>query len=613
MCGICGIIHFDGRPPSADRLSAMTGAMVHRGPDDEGRYLSSEAGPRAALGFRRLSIIDLSEGHQPMRRGRNVIVFNGEIYNYRELRREEESAGFVFQTHSDTEVLLHLYERYGEDCLKKLNGMFAFAVWNEDRRDLFLARDRLGIKPLYYFYDGKTLAFASEMKSLLKSGEVPMTFDPAGVRDFYTFRFVPGPHSVLRDVKKVLPGRSVRFAANRRTEREYWTLDPAAELRTSSEDDLADELESLLEDAVRLQLVSDVPLGVFLSGGVDSSLVTALMTKLCAEKVRTFSIGFESGTGVDERPRARRVADFLGTEHHAFTLTEKELGRAASVFSRMNEPVADPTILPTALLSEFARREVKVVLTGEGGDELFAGYNRYKAVVFSGWVRALPAPLRPMAGFLLRRAGHGAPFRAIPRVDAGNWAALTRDFSLDALRPLFGGEPWTSYLESPETSAPSRAFPDALNGVLDFERRTSLTDRLLMKVDMAAMGRSLEARPPYLDHRVVEFAFRVPDGGKIRRFKGKRLLRKVAERRLPADICRTRKHGFIVPLEKWMKAIAPGSLEELLDEDLLRSTGVFDGAAVLAAREKAFAPGGDVGFLWPLIVLSGWIKGLNEP
>ena len=611
MCGLCGIVHFDGRPPAEDRLAAMARAMVHRGPDDEGSYFPDGQGPRAALGFRRLSIIDLADGRQPMRRGRNVIVFNGEIYNYRELRREEEAAGFAFQTHSDTEVLLHLYERYGEACLEKLNGMFAFAVWNEDRRDLFLARDRLGIKPLYYFHDGKTLAFASEMKSLLRSGEVPMTFDPAGVRDFYAYRFVPGPHSVLKDVKKVLPGHFIRFTGNRAVDREYWSLDPDAVHRPASEDSLADELETLLRDAVRLQLVSDVPLGAFLSGGVDSSLVTALMAETSREKVRTFSIGFAPGTGVDESPHARKVAVYLGTEHRAYTLTEKDLAHAAPVFAKMTEPVADPTILPTALLSEFARREVKVVLTGEGGDELFAGYNRYKAVVFSQWVNALPSPFRSTAAALLRRGGKGAAFRAIPNVDAGNWALLNRDFSNGLLQPLFGGGPWESYMESPETSAPSMAFKDALNGVLDLERRTSLTDRLLMKVDMAAMGHSLEARPPYLDHRVVEFAFRVPAEQKIRRFKGKHLLRKVAARVLPGDVCRRRKHGFIVPLALWMKAIAPGSLETLLDEDVLRSTGVFDMAAVRAARERAFAPGGDVGFLWPLIVLTGWIKGLT--
>jgi len=611
MCGICGIAHFDGRPVERGKIAAMADAMIHRGPDDQGAYFSDAAGPRAAFGFRRLSIIDLSDGHQPMRRGRNVIVFNGEIYNYRELRLAEEEAGFSFQTHSDTEVLLHLYERYGEGCLAKLNGMFAFAVWNEERRELFLARDRMGIKPLYYFHDGKTLAFASEMKSLLKSGEVPFTFDPDGVRDFYAHRFVPGPHTVLKEVKKILPGHFLRVTTDRATSREYWSLDARAPLLNRSESALTEELELLLEDAVRLQMVSDVPLGAFLSGGVDSSLVTALMTGLSQNKVRTFSIGFAPGTGVDESAYAKKVADRLGTEHHSYRLTEADLSHAAPVFAKMNEPVADPTILPTALLSEFARREVKVVLTGEGGDELFAGYNRYKSVVFSDWVRRTPTSFRPAVAAILRKAGKGAAFRAIPDVGAGNWSLLNRDFSLESLRPLFVGGVWGSYLESLESSAPSMAFEDALNGVLDVERRTSLTDRLLMKVDMAAMGQSLEARPPYLDHRVVEFAFRLPARNKIRFFKGKRLLRKAAERRLPADICRRKKHGFIVPLALWMKAISPGSMDGLLDEETLRSTGMFDMNAVREARTKAFAPGGDVGFLWPLIVLTGWIKGLT--
>jgi asparagine synthase (glutamine-hydrolysing) len=617
MCGICGIVDFGGAPVSREAVAAMTEALIHRGPDDEGMYFSDDSapgasGPRAGFGFRRLSIIDVAGGHQPMRLGKKVMVFNGEIYNFQELRRECEAAGHRFQTHSDTEVLLCLYDRFGPVCLEKLNGMFAFAVWNEDTRELFLGRDRLGIKPLYYSFDRGRLVFSSEMKSLLRSGDRALDFDSASLRDFFAYRFVPAPHTVLKGVRKLRPGHFIRVASGTLTETPYWSLASAAADPLTDLLEAEESLFQLLDDSVRLQMVSDVPLGAFLSGGVDSSLITALMARASSSRIKTFSIGFCPGTGVDESGFARQVADHLGTEHHAFVLTEKDLEPAGRVFSAMNEPVADPTILPTALLSAFARREVKVVLTGEGGDELFAGYNRYKAVLFSEWVRGLPGLARPAAAACLRRSGKGPAFQAIPQVDARNWFFLNRDFDPKLFEVFFTGRNGKdSYVASPETTEPSLAFGDPLNAVLDLERRTSLADRLLMKVDMASMSQSLEARPPYLDHRVVELAFRIPARFKIRFFKGKYLLRRAARRVLPKNICWRKKHGFIVPLAQWMTAASRQTLDALLDEAWLRSLGIFDVAAVMAARREMDRNPDAVAPLWPVVVLAGWARGLK--
>jgi asparagine synthase (glutamine-hydrolysing) len=620
MCGIAGIIHSDGRPVSKERLAAMSRALLHRGPDDEGFFLTESGAPSAGFAFRRLSIIDLSDGHQPMRHGRRVIVFNGEIYNFLELRRECEAQGSRFKTRSDTEVLLHLYDRLGEKMLEKLNGMFAFAIWDEEKRELFAARDRLGIKPFYYFYDGKTFAFASEIKALVRSGEVPLDFDRVGLMDFFAYRFVPAPHTVLKQVKKLRPGHFIRLSSSGQIlESSYWTLREGP-CPARSEAEAAEQLTALLEDSVRLQMISDVPLGAFLSGGVDSSLIAALMARRSPGKVQTFSIGFESGTGVDETEHARKVARHLGTEHHELVLTPKDLLHAERVFETMNEPVADPTVLPTAILSRFARERVKVALTGEGGDELFAGYNRYKAVLYAQWAGRFPGALRPMASAVLRRTGRGEAFRAIPDVGAHNWFLFNRDFSLGKLEPLFhlreaNGSKWSSYLHPDDPSdiaAPH--FSDPLNAVLDFERRTSLSDRLLMKVDMASMGCSLEARPPYLDHRMVEFAFSLPARYKIRNFKGKHVLRKAAERFLPSDICWRRKHGFIVPIARWINAGSRESLDALLDEKTLDSIGFFNGKAIQMEKEKIYNNQNmeSIVLLWPAVVLSGWAKSLKN-
>ncbi len=619
MCGICGIVNFDGRPVDRERIADMSRALLHRGPDDQGLYFSADhqrgARGQAGFGFRRLSIIDIDGGHQPMRYKNLTVVFNGEIYNYRELREEAEKSGEKFTSQSDTEVILHLYDRYGAEALSKLNGMFAFAIWDSQKEELFLARDRMGIKPLYYAQIGQRFIFASEISSLIRSGDVPTDFDPAGIMDFFGYRFVPAPHTVLNKVRKVRPGHYIRVKNGQANENSYWSLQTRTPDKTPAE--WEEELAHLLDESVRLQMISDVPVGAFLSGGIDSSLVTALMTKQTPNRIKTFSIGFEKGTGVDESSYARTVAKKLGTDHYEFILREKDMAYSDRIFSRMNEPVGDPTILPTAILSSFARRKVKVVLTGEGGDELFAGYNRYKSIVYSSWVKKFPNFMQPAAGMIFRMSGRGDAFKSIPDLDIRNWFLLNRDFAPDALTPLFQATNYAkgkSHLLSKNFDS-SAALPDPLNQILDVERQTALVDRLLMKVDMSSMSVSLEARPPFLDHRIVELALQMPSEYKIRNFKGKYLLRKIAARHLPSRIAWRKKHGFIVPITQWVGGKSREHLESILDRSSLKSLNLFDVDAVLRLKERAFSgkDSGAMALLWPVLVLTSWSKSLKVP
>lgn len=619
MCGICGIVNFDGRPVDRERVADMSRALLHRGPDDQGLYFSADHQPgaraQAGFGFRRLSIIDIEGGHQPMRYKNLTIVFNGEIYNYRELRESAEKSGEKFSSHSDTEVILHLYDRYGPDALAKLNGMFAFAIWDSEKQELFLARDRLGIKPLYYAQNGGRFVFSSEMASLVRSNEVSVEFDPSGIMDFFGYRFVPAPHTVLQKVRKVRPGHFVRVKNGQANENSYWTLNGKSEHKSPAE--WEEQLSHLLDESVRMQMISDVPVGAFLSGGVDSSLVSALMTRQTPNRIKTFSIGFEKGTGVDESRYARAVAKHLGTDHYEFILREKDMAYSDRIFSRMNEPVGDPTVLPTAILSSFARRKVKVVLTGEGGDELFAGYNRYKSIVYSSWIKKFPAFMRPAAGMILRRSGRGDTFKSIPDLDIRNWFLLNRDFAPETLAPLFqmsGSSKGRSHLLAKKFES-SAALADPLNQILDIERQTALVDRLLMKVDMSSMSVSLEARPPFLDHRIVELALQMPADLKIRHFKGKYLLRKIAARYLPRRIAWRRKHGFIVPITQWVGGQSRDHLESILDRASLKSLNLFDVDAVIRLKDRAFSgkDSGAMALLWPVLVLTSWSKSLKIP
>ncbi len=587
MCGIAGIARFDGIPVAHRILESMVQSMIHRGPDDEGIDIQNAGSVSVGFGFRRLSIIDLSSGRQPMKHKHLTLVFNGEIYNYRELRKNLESKGRSFKTRSDTEVILQLFDDIGAEAFAKLRGMFAVALWDDHLQELWLARDSAGIKPLYYYSDPKVFAFASEMKSLILSGSVSLDFDPKSLSDYISYRFVPGPHTVLKSVKKVMPGTALRIKNGSIDEKTYAPpQDHTPDKRSFSP--IKKDLERLIEDAVKSQMVSDVPLGAFLSGGVDSSLITAFMAKNSSRKIQTFSIGFEQSSGVDESAHARKVAKHLETEHHELILNESSLFAFDKVFSNMNEPVADPTILPTAILSEFTRSTVKVALTGEGGDELFGGYNRYKRVRYP---------------FL----NH---FRPIP---PETWFPSHRDFSESSVNRLF--RTWSPNLTHLDASITARKnIKDRLNEILDLECRTALIDKLLMKVDMATMAHSLEARPPYLDESVMAFSRKIPSEYKIRNFKGKYILRKIAETYLPKDICWRRKHGFIVPIWKWVHARGRDWLPSLIDPAFLDALPFIEREPVQKMLEKSYNSENisEIAILWPLAVLAMWRKSLKS-
>ncbi|MBI4385945.1 MAG: asparagine synthase (glutamine-hydrolyzing) [Elusimicrobia bacterium] len=624
MCGICGL--YDPGEGSAaggnDALLAMREALAHRGPDDSGFW---SEGP-VAFGFRRLSILDLEGGHQPMRSadGRLTIIFNGEIYNHPELRSELEASGAAYRTRSDTETILHLYEQNSDPAvlLRRLNGMFAVALWDRGRRRLLLARDPVGVKPFYYWLGGGgRLVFASELRALLAGG-VPEALDPGAVMEYLEHGFVHAPRTILAGVRKLPPGHFLALDADGMRVEPYINIgdefpgraNGASEFDGTGVEDAARGLESRLAAAVRRQLLSDVPVGAFLSGGVDSSLIASLMRRELGRRIPTFTIGFSGvRSGLDESAHARRVARHLGTDHHELILPADVLDRVEDLVPSLDEPIADSAILPTFLLARFARESVKVVLTGEGADELFAGYARYKASYWSGRIQALPRPLAAGAAALLRTFARGREYAAVPMATVRDWARTRSHCSRLSLkeicRPEFweqgGVRAWTPWFDPGELDR-----PHSLGRAQLFDLRTVLCDALLMKVDKATMRASLEARVPYLDPGVVGFAEGLPENLKLRRLKGKYLLRRVAARFLPPEIAWRRKHGFVVPWEEWVRGSGHRRIDELLVESKLSRQGFLDIERLRTMRRLLTqgAPEGDAGLFFRIIVLGLWLE-----
>jgi asparagine synthase (glutamine-hydrolysing) len=586
MCGICGVYNFGtGQPADAMALKRSTDAMVHRGPDDEGFYLDGELG----IGNRRLSIIDLPGGHQPLtNEDESVwITFNGEIYNYRDLRQDLITRGHQFRTHSDTETILHLYEEHDLAFLDHLRGMFALAIWDSRSRRLVLARDRLGVKPLFYSLEPGRLAFASELRALRELLPRPPEIEPQSVYDFFGFRYIPAPRTFYRGIEKLLPGHYLLADSRGVRSHAYWDIPPEEELSKSAKESAAEVVEQLRE-SVRLRLIADVPLGVFLSGGTDSSAIVAFMAELLARPLRTFSVGFDDPE-YSELPFARAVARRYGTEHHELVVKPEHLSdELPRLVAFRGEPIAEPTDAALYLISRLASESVKVVLAGEGGDELFAGYPKYAADRLAGLVSALP---QEVTGALIR----WLPYRQ-RRVKIALEALSIRDeaersatwfasFSREERESLFAPE----FLAQVDPAHPARVFESYLEKVRDrsplkrmlyADLKVWLPDNLLLRGDLMTMAASIEERVPFLDHRLVELAARLPTRLLTRGFRTKALLKDALRPYVPEEALLRRKVGFTVPVGDWFKKPLKSLVADLVLSPEARTRGYFNPASM---------------------------------
>lgn len=614
MCGIAGFVG-EG---SEQTLRRMASAIAHRGPDDEGYVHERGVG----LAHKRLSIIDLTPGgHQPMWSADKsvALVFNGEIYNFRALRAELEKGGVALRSQSDTEVILHLYERYGEHCFEKLIGMFAIAVYDFKTQTLLLARDRMGEKPLYWSLQDGVFAFASELGALMTSGLVRKEIRLASLDAYLLYDYVPTPHTILEDVYKLGPGTVLAYSDGKIRKRAFWS--PPATLSAFDESQAVQELDVRMRASVAGQLVSDAPLGVYLSGGIDSSTVAWYAAQETPD-LNTFSIGF-ADADFDESTYARKVAAHLGTRHHERIVTaEDALATIPSIADVFSEPVADASVIPTMLLSQFARETVKVSLGGDGADELFAGYPTFAAEQAYGLYGRLPRQLRAFSRDVintLRASEHNfSPSYAMKKFVSSD-SEVREERHLEWLgafgekeRELLAAGPLRAILakspfEGAQRYAREYEQADEMNRLLYTYARTYLMDEVLVKVDRASMHHSLEVRAPFLDQHVVELAFSLPYSYKYRNLETKRLLKRLMTGRLPDSSLHRKKKGFGIPLARWLKHELKDLCNELLSEKRLAAHGLFDPAYVLQLKTAHFEGATDNRKqLWNLMVFQMW-------
>ena len=615
MCGICGLVQMmPPRPIDSPLLRRMQDTMTHRGPDDEGFYLGDGVG----FGHRRLSIIDLSGGHQPMSSpdGALWVTYNGELYNFRELRAQLESRGHVFRTKSDTEVIIQSYEEFGEACVERFRGMFTFGLWDTRRRKLLLVRDRLGVKPLYYTMTPDTFLFASEIKALLQWPGVRREVDPVALASYLRLRYVPGPRTMFRDILKLQPGHLLTVQDGKIAVREYW--DVPLNVPEEANDDPA-ELRERLAESIRLRLVSDVPLGVFLSGGIDSSAVVGLMAPMVDDPIQTFSVGYPDGGPGSEMTEfrfARMVAERYRTDHHELALDPTQFWNALPrLVWHFDEPVADPAAVPLYFLSRRAREQVTVVLSGEGADETLAGYAIYERMLRLERLRRVPGA--PAAATLAARAGG----RRLQRY--AKWLGQPLHERYRGVSTLFSREESGRLLRSSLREAvdedPHRVcfertrHLDPLSQMLYADLKIWLPDDLLVKADKMTMATSVELRVPFLDHRLVEWTWRLPGRAKLAAGVGKRLLRRAMADVLPAPILARNKLGFPVPLQSWFRKGSSRSVRELLlhDRGALEYLDRHEVRALIVQHEGGKA---DVsGEIYALVVFALWHRLFIEP
>ena len=621
MCGICGVIHFDGRRVTEPLLQGMNRRLWHRGPEGAGYFIDGRVG----LAMRRLRIIDIAGSDQPLYSENRAIalMFNGEIYNYRELRQGLEGRGHRFRTGGDGETINHLYEELGQACIEQLRGMFAIAIWDRRSGALLLSRDRLGQKPLYYYHDRRLFAFASEIKALLAHPDVPrrsrFSQDAKALAQYLSFGCVPAPDTAFAGIKMLPPASTLRVSLDGESRQtRYWDMRESApqaapdpNVRAS---DVIQPLRDQLDEAVKLRLISDVPLGAFLSGGLDSSLIVALMRRHSSGPVKTFSIGFEGADSFDETPYAQQAARHLDTQHQAFRVKPAAMNLLSDLVWHHDQPFADSSAIPTLLVSQLTRKHVTVALTGDGGDELFAGYERFYAAQLMRHLRFLPSafwrmiskmPLSEGIGYYdsVKRLRRFANAAALPRY--AGYFDLVRVCSGDLLAGLLAGSDVAPVDLSPYLDdLDDRAHPIA--ALLSANMRSYLPDDLLIKADRCSMAASLEARAPFLDHQLVEHAARIPFNLKLRGSRGKVILKEVARGILPDAIIDRRKHGFGIPLGSWLRRDMSPMRETLLSRRA-QERGLLNMAAlqrIIDEHEKRRRDNSRP--LWALLTLEEW-------
>lgn len=612
MCGFTG--WFDHEPQTRNILEEMTSAIAHRGPDASGFFYSNPV----ALGHRRLSIIDLAGSHQPMMSSdeRYILVYNGELYNFPELRAEMEKKGIRFQTEGDTEVLLQALILWKEEALHRLQGMFAFAFWDRKDQELLLARDHLGVKPLYFCWDSQRLLFASEIKALLPHPKVSREIDPQAIALYLECQYIPAPLSIYRQIRKLPPAHYLRLKKGTLEEKPYWTPTYLPKW-PFDEKSAVEELEKHLRRSVSSMLIADVPVGTFVSGGIDSSLIAALVREEMGKKIPIFHIGFEKGMP-SEHEHAQKVATHLDAEHHPLFVTiQQVLDTLEHWVETFDEPFGDQAALPTLLLSQLTKGHVKVVLTGEGADEVFGGYSNYtkrlKEARFSHYLGSPLSPLRWLYPLFPQQLRKNRFFKTLGRSSSKRYTTIPNLFDSETHASIFSQDFHRLSLLSLEDLAANQYFhcdsDQKLDQMLHVDQKLWLADDLLTKVDRATMAHSIEARVPYLDHKLVEFAARLPPSFKIKEGSTKYLLKKVAEKILPPEIVHRPKSGFVLPLKEWIATGFKGHLEDTLSSQGLLGRNLFNPGVIERLRKEEASGRRRHGTrLWALHALELWFR-----
>ncbi|MCP4649409.1 MAG: asparagine synthase (glutamine-hydrolyzing) [PVC group bacterium] len=620
MCGICGVLNSNQQKVDKTLLQDMCAQLVHRGPDAQGYYVRENIG----LGHRRLSVLDLQTGSQPIHNESKTIwlITNGEIYNFIELRDSLAKKGHSFYTKTDAEVIVHLYEEYKEECLDFLRGMFAFALWDENEKKMFIARDRLGKKPVFYSYDEKYFAFASELKALLKYPGIRKDIDPQALDLYLTFQYVPAPRTIFKQVQKLMPAHYLVFKNNKLTIKRYWQLSSYSDERLSAAQ-YSEGIRHQLDEAVRLRLRSDVPVGAFLSGGIDSSAIVGLMAKHSNQPIKTFSVGF-SERQYDELKFAKIIARQFNTEHFELIVKPDIVGILPQIVQYYGEPFADYSCIPTYYLSQFAASKVKVVLNGDGGDESFAGYDRYTACLIAQKIDKMPVFFTKLLQQTASLLPAGKDIRAL------SWR-LKRFFDGVGYVPQERYRRWMSFFNQQEKELllsndlknkiglnndrdwldkyfQSRRGLDFVKSVIDVDIETYLPNALLVKMDISSMAHSLEARSPFLDHKFMEYTAGIPLDLKLQGFKRKVILKQALSGLLPKQIIQRPKAGFGIPMADWFR----GELKDYMQDILLSSKAVKDGYFeqnyINSIIDEHMSKKTDNGYkLWSLLMFELWL------